>query len=120
MSRDESTFFERSIRERIIVALASPPLAVVCAEILLALHACFTGRVARDWRDRVMDFAAMAFFSELIGAFLVLLVLAFFWALFRPVWIERLVLLAHSHVWKAMWFFFIGFLVSLVICVALP
>lgn len=120
MSRNESPFFEGSIGERIIVALASPPLAVICAEILLALHDCFTGRLGRDWRDQFMDFAFLAIFSELIGWFFMLLVLAFFWALFRPIWIERLLFYVRHHVFLGMWFFLIGFFVSLAICIAVP
>jgi len=56
----------------------------------------------------------------LIGAFLILLALAFFWALFRPVLIERLIRYAQYHVWQGMLFFLIGFLVTLAICVAMP
>jgi len=56
----------------------------------------------------------------LIGSFFILLVLAFFWALFRPVWIERVVLYAQHHIWQAMWFFLIGFFITLTICFAMP
>jgi hypothetical protein len=118
MSQKESAFFEGSIRERVIVALASPPLAVVCTNALIAMHTGFTGRNARDWRDRLMDRLFLAMFSELFGAFLVLLVLAFFWALFRLPWIERALLFARDHVWYGMWFFLTGFFVSLAICYA--
>jgi hypothetical protein len=63
MSQKESAFFEGSIRERVIVALASPPLAVVCTNALIAMHTGFTGRNARDWRDRLMDRLFLAIFE---------------------------------------------------------
>ncbi len=85
----------------------------------MAIHAGFTGRLAGNAREQLLSFAFLAMFSELFSAILVLLVLAFIWALFQPAWIVRGLYRARDHVWHSLWFFVLGFLVSLAVCYAI-
>jgi hypothetical protein len=118
MSRETPRFFEGTPQERILVALASPFLAVLCVGGLVATHASFDGPSAPDWRSRLMDHVFLAIFSEMFIAFLALLAVAFIWALLRPAWTVRVLHNACGHVWHALLFFLAGFGVSLMIVYA--
>ena len=119
MSKETPRFFEGTTQERVMVALASPFLAVLCVGGLIATHARFDGPSPPDWRSRLMDRVFLAMFSEMFVAFLALLVVAFIWALARPAWTVRLLHYARDHVWHALLFFLAGFGVSLLIVYAL-
>lgn len=118
MSRETPRFFEGTPQERVMVALASPFLAVFCVGGLIATHARFDGPSASDWRSRLLDHIFLAMFSEMFIAFLALLAVAFIWALLRPAWTVRLLHYARDHVWHALLFFLAGFGVSLMIVYA--
>ena len=118
MSQETPRFFEGTRQERILVALASPFLAILCVGGLIATHARFDGPSASDWPSRLMDHVFLAMFSEMFIAFVALLSFAFIWALFRPTWTVRVLFYARDHVWHALLFFLAGFGVSLFIVYA--
>jgi hypothetical protein len=115
MSRETSRFIEGTSQERILVALASPFLAVLCLGCLVATHARFDGPSPPDWRSRLINHVFLVMFSEMFIAFLALLAIAFIWALCRPAWTVRLLRYARKHVWHALLFFLAAFGVSLMI-----
>ena len=111
-------FLEGTAGERVMVALASPVLALLCFGCFVATHARFGGPSSADWKSRLLDRVFLAMFSEMFVAFLAFLVIAFIWALFRPAWTIRVIGFVRDHAWHAMLFFLAGFGVSLIIVYA--
>jgi hypothetical protein len=107
--------FEANASQRIAVAVASPILGLLCVGGVMASNASFGSPSGADSRGRLSDHVVLAAFTEMFVAFLILLALAFIWAVFRPAWTIRLLRYASSHVWHALLFFLGGFGVSFVI-----
>src|SRR5438876_6773692 len=101
MSQNTIPFFSGKLRERVIVALASPVLAVVCAWCFWMTESVLSDNRAAAPRGRFVLDVLHFFCTELFAAAFVFLLLAFVWALFRPLWIVRLMTAAGQHVWRA-------------------
>jgi len=94
-------FFSGKLRERVIVALASPVLAFACAWCFLMTQSVLSDNRAATPRGRFVLDVLHFLCTELFAAAFVLLLLALVWALFRPIWIVRLMTAAAQHVWRA-------------------
>jgi hypothetical protein len=110
---------EASASQRVAVAVACPILALLCVGGVLASYASFGSPSGADWQGRLSDYVVLAAFTEMFVAFLILLILAFIWAVFRTAWTVRLLRYASSHVWHALLFFLTGFGVSFLIVSAI-
>src|SRR6266478_5280218 len=88
------------LRERVIVALASPVLAFVCAWCVLMTQSVLSDNRAATPSGRFVLDVLHFLCAELFAAAFVFLLLAFVWALFRPFWIVRLMTAAGQHVWR--------------------
>jgi len=108
----KAKFLSGSKQERVAIAVFAPFISVLCVGCLISVEARFGGA---SGRYRLVDQLFHAMFFELFVAFLLFLALAFIWALFRPGWVGRTLRYMGSHVWHALCFFLLGFLVSLVL-----
>ena len=106
---EETLFFRGNTQERLVIAVASPLLAVLSVGGLIATRAWFDQSSASDRRSRLFDHIFLTVFSEIFIAFFLFLSVAFIWALFRPAWTIRILLYARDHAWQAMLLFLGGF-----------
>ena len=101
MTQNTSPFFSGTLRERVLVALASPVLAFACGWCLLMTESVLSDNRAATPRGRfVLDVFHFLCIELFVAAF-VFLLLAFIWAILRPRWIIRLMTAMSHHVWRA-------------------
>src|SRR6266516_2142370 len=100
MTQTGIPFIAGTMRERVIVALFSLPLAAVCVWALVTgesvLRDSVTGSTTRSFGFAVFRFLC----TELFAAAAAFLLLAFVWAVFQPRWVSRLLLAVSGHVWR--------------------
>jgi hypothetical protein len=95
------SFFSGAPRERIIVALSAPVLALVCAWcFLMSRSALSDGGLASPGSYFVLHVFRLLC-MELFSAAFIFLLLAFVWAVLRPSWIIRFMMMVSHHVWRA-------------------
>jgi hypothetical protein len=101
MVDDKISFFSGTPRERVIVGLTAPVLALVCAWCFLMSRSALTdGGLASPGSHFILGvfrFLCM----ELFSAAFIFLLLAFVWAVLRPLWIVRFMVTVSHHVWRA-------------------
>jgi hypothetical protein len=98
---DKIPLFSGTLRERIIVALVAPVLALVCIWCFQMIQpALGDTSIATPGNRFVLDIFHFLC-VELFGGAIVFLMLAFMWALFRPTWILRIMTVASHYVWRA-------------------
>ena len=88
-------------RERIIVALIAPLLALVCIWCFRMIQPALGDTSLATPGSRLVLDVFHFLCTELFGAAIVFLILAFIWALFRPEWIVRIMTTTSHHVWRA-------------------
>jgi hypothetical protein len=115
MTRSTIPFFSGTMRERVIVALASPVLALVCAWCFLTAQAVLTDTASVTPRVRFVLQVFHFLATELFAGACLFLLLAFVWAVFRPQWIVRLMTAASRHVWRAVCLVLLAFLLTALI-----
>jgi hypothetical protein len=98
---DKIPLFRGTSREGIIVALTAPPLALVCTWCFRMIQPALGDTSLATQRSRLVLDVFHFLCTELFGAAIVFLMLAFVWALFRPEWIVRIMAVASHHIWRA-------------------
>ena len=105
-------FLSGTRRERVVVALASPMLGLVCAWCFLTAHAVLSDTSSATPRARLVLNVFHILAAELFAGACLLLVLAFVWAVFRPQWTVRLLTALSHHVWRAVCLVLFAFLLT--------
>jgi phosphoglycerol transferase MdoB-like AlkP superfamily enzyme len=119
MTQTGTPFITGTLRERVVIALFSLPLAAAC------IWAALTGEsVIRDLDSGGTATGSFGFAvfrllcTELFAAAAAFLLLAFLWAAFQPRWARRLLLTVSRHAWLCVCllllsFFLLAFVVTI-------
>jgi hypothetical protein len=111
----EQSFLKGTLQERILVAVATPLLSVLCVGGLIATEARFGTPSGSSRSERFFDFLWKLTFSELFVAALLILAVAFVWACVRPKWAERTLNYLANHFFHVMCLFIVGFVLTVAI-----
>lgn len=116
MTQTGAPFITGTLRERVVIALFSLPLAAVCAWAVVTGELVIRDLDSGSTATRSFGFAVFRFLcTELFLASATFLLLAFVWAVFQPRWISRLLLRASRHVWRYVCFLLWSFLLLAVV-----
>jgi len=112
MTQTGIPFITGTVRERVIVALFSLPLAAVCIWAVVTGESVIRDSDFGNTATRSFGFAVFRFLcTELFAAAFAFLLLAFVWAVFQPRWVNRLLLAVSRHVWRYVCLLLLSFLV---------
>jgi hypothetical protein len=112
MTQTGIPFITGTLRERIVVALFSLPLAAVCVWAIVTGESVIRDSDFGSTATRSFAFAVFRFLcTELFAAAAAFLFLAFAWAVFQPRWVSRLLVAVSRHVWRFVCLLLLSFLV---------
>lgn len=115
MSRNTIPFSSGMRRERVVVALASPVLAFLCAWCFLMAQSVLSDNRAATSHGRFVLDLFRFLCTDLFAAAFVFLMVAFIWAVFHPGWTVRLLTTLSHHVWRAICLTFLVLLLTALI-----
>ena len=99
MTQTGTPFITGTRQERVIITLFSLPLAAVCVWAVVTGESVIRDSDTSGTAMRSFGFAMFRLLcTELLVAAAAFLLLAFVWAVFRPRWVDRLLLRISRHV----------------------
>ena len=112
MIKTGAPFITGTVRERVVIALFSLPLAAVCVWAVVTGESVIRDSDSGSSATRSFVFAVFRLLcTELFVAAAAFLLLAFVWAVFQSRWVSRLFLRASRHVWRYVCLLLLSFLV---------
>ena len=111
MTQTGAPFITGTLRERVVIALFSLPLAAVCVWAVVTGESVIRDLDSGSTATRSFGFAVFRLLcTELFVAAAAFLLLAFVWAVFQPRWVSRLLLRVSRHVWRYVCLLLLSFL----------
>jgi hypothetical protein len=111
MAQTGIPFVTGTLRERVVIALFSLPLAAGCVWAAIAGESVIRdigpGTLARSFGFAVFRFLC----TELFAAAAAFLLFGFVWATFQSQWVTRVLLTVSRHVWRYVCVLLLNFLV---------
>ena len=111
MTQTGAPFITGTLRERVVMALFSLPLAAVCVWAVVTGESVIRDSDSGSTATRSFGFAVFQLLcTELFVAAAAFLLLAFVWAVFQPRWVSRLLLRVSRHVGRCVCLLLLSFL----------